>query len=422
MLGMVFFVTIYNCRVILICKCTHRKEQISNMVGFEQIYKEYENTNNVCSFYAKYDDSERTAERFLLMRSLDKPDLINIYNKYVGDEELRGRIKDVLFVVYQTDITINQLLDYINGKRKELIKSRERELQGLDILLRDFPIEECGIRNDKVDDIIKGFVRDKSIKTIDEMQERLNNVILPKIKQYSLWSYYNQTANDLIELALLSNNKVVPTLRKIHDIDFFILSNGKVVPYDLKITHISDDYFEKLSKGIIASNNRMGDDFSIGNNDSELKLIREEYKRIRRTHNIPSTAGLKKEELIDILVSLGDPDVLAVIEGFRNRRSEYVEETASDLKKLEWWNYKYQGERLFCNNNRLFVFLSYKYRFIDGRPLKGKISQLKNLITLLLNSLDTDSESIHTIHYYYDKEPSLVGNYVANAISILYVE
>ena len=178
------------------------------MANIDEIYREYENTNNVCAFYEKYDDSERTAERFLLMRSLDKPDLINIYEQYVGEKELKGRIKEVLFEVYNTDISIDQLLEYINGKRNELIRSRETELDGLDDLLRDFPIEECGIRNDKVDDIIKGFVRDKSVKTIEEMQDKLNNVILPKVKQYSLWSYYNQTG-DCEEISVNSLDRLL---------------------------------------------------------------------------------------------------------------------------------------------------------------------------------------------------------------------
>ena len=161
-------------------------EGVKDMSIIEQLYREYEDTKNVCDFYDQYNDEERTAERFLLMRSLDKPDLISIYNRYVGDEELRGRFKDVLFVVYNTNITIDQMLDYIDEKRDELISSRSEELEGLDELLRVFPIEECGVRNDKVDDIIKRFVRDKSVKTIDEMQNKLNNVILPKVKQYSL--------------------------------------------------------------------------------------------------------------------------------------------------------------------------------------------------------------------------------------------
>ena len=33
-----------------------------------------------------------------------------------------------------------------------------------------------------------------------------------------------------------------------------------------------------------------------------------------------------------------------------------IQEVSNDTTTLEWWNYKYQGERLFSNNNRFFVF------------------------------------------------------------------
>ena len=68
-----------------------------------------------------------------------------------------------------------------------------------------------------------------------------------------MWSYYNQTANDIIELFFLQHPAVLPTLRKIHDIDFFIKIDGRIIPFDLKFTHISDSYFDLASQGIIAS-------------------------------------------------------------------------------------------------------------------------------------------------------------------------
>lgn len=56
--------------------------------------------------------------------------------------------------------------------------------------------------------------------------------------------------NDIIELFFLQHPSVLPTLRKIHDIDFFIKLNGRIVPFDLKFTHISDSYFDLASQGI----------------------------------------------------------------------------------------------------------------------------------------------------------------------------
>lgn len=100
--------------------------------------------------------------------------------------------------------------------------------------------------------------------------------------------------------------------------------------------------------------------------------------------------------------------------------SEYVPNTPEELRTLEWWNYKYQGERLFCNNNRLFVFLAYKNKFVDGRELKGRITEITAKITSLLDSVSENS--LHEIHYYYDKEASLTGNYSALSLSTIYSE
>lgn len=104
----------------------------------------------------------------------------------------------------------------------------------------------------------------------------------------------------------------------------------------------------------------------------------------------------------------------------KQQHVRYVPSTDEQLHALEWWNYKYQGERLFCNNNRLFVFLAYKNKFIDGRELKGKINEIGSRINELLNDLSADR--LHTIKYFYDKEASLEGKYTAKSVSTIYSE
>ena len=99
------------------------------MPTFETIYKEYENTNNVCQFYDKYNDNN-VSTRFLLIRSLDKSHLIDIINEY-SEEEPTGKSKELMYKAYCSSVTIQNLLDYIESKRPELISERETELEGL---------------------------------------------------------------------------------------------------------------------------------------------------------------------------------------------------------------------------------------------------------------------------------------------------
>lgn len=395
------------------------------MITFDELYTGFENTNNVCKFYDTYNKNQ-ISTRFLLIRSLDKDNLKDIITKY-SDNEPNGNIKNLTRQAYETNVTIDQLLKYIEEKRTGLINAREEELEGLSDVLSQIPIVNCGIRNDKIDDIVKNFVRNKSIKSYELLIKELDSTLLQRVRQYCLWSYYNQTSNDIIELFFLRHPKVIPTLRKIHDIDFFLKVGEKILPFDLKFTHISDQahkgYFDLVSQGITPSH-LPSDDFTVtAEKNSELNLIRKYYNTYKNAHKnlgLPAASTLSKYDLVTQITKIGDCSSQDFIKKIKQTREQYVPSTSDDLKILEWWNYKYQGERLFCNNNRLFVFVAYKNRFIDGRELKGKTKEIGEKITALLDSLDEDS--IHEIHYHYDKEAGLNDSYTALSLSTIYSE
>ncbi|MBQ2902746.1 MAG: hypothetical protein IJE49_13005 [Agathobacter sp.] len=392
---------------------------------FEQLYTKFENTNNVCDFYNTYSKNQ-ISTRFLLIRSLDKDNLKDIITMYSKNEPV-GHIKDLTKQAYETNVTIEQLLEYIEEKRSQLLVTRQKELEGLSDILSEIPVVNCGVRNDKVDDIVKSFVRNKSIKTYEKLIDELDSSLLQRVRQYCLWSYYNQTANDIIELFFLKHPKVIPTLRKIHDIDFFLKIDDKILPFDLKFTHISDQaregYFDLISQGIDASHPTFDDYIITKEKDSELNIIRSYYNAYKNSHKklgLTAASKLTKYDLVSYIAQIGDPVSQDFIVKIENTREKYVPNTSDELKVLEWWNYKYQGERLFCNNNRLFVFVAYKKRFIDGRELKGKTEEIGKKITELLDSLT--EESIHEVHYHYDKEDNLVGDYTALSLSTIYSE
>lgn len=394
------------------------------MPTFSALYNEFENTKNICKFCEDY-RNDNVAIRFLLVRSLDKENLKDIINEY-STENVEGNFRTLTEKAYNSSVTVENLISYITGKRQELIQQREAELEGLPEVLANFPIVNCGVRNDKVDDIVKAFVRNKTLKTMDALTSEIDNVMLPRIRQYSLWSYYNQTSNDIIELFFLRHAAVIPTLRKIHDIDFFLKIDDQIIPFDLKFTHISDSYFDLASQGIIRNaDTTVRDDFYIDTNSetSEIKKIKLFYSNFKRQHRhliLPNYAGLDKNDLCDLLISTNDVDAVRFVEKMKLDHSRYVPATTDDLYPLEWWNYKYQGERLFCNNNRLFVFIAFKEKFVDGRELKGKTAEIGAKITELLDNLT--EASIHTVNYHYDKEASLIGNYSALSLSTIYSE
>lgn len=196
------------------------------MTTFETLFNEYANTKNgdVYAFCRKYKQNS-IATRFLLIRTFDSDNLKQLLKKHRISFS-SGREKELMKIAYHSSITINDLLCYIESKRPQLIKKREEEVEGLQDVLHKIPIVNCGVRNDNVDTIVQEFTRDKSLKTYEALVESLNSNTLSRVKQYCLWSYYNQTSNDIIELFFLKHP-----------------NDDEIIPFDLKITYISDDFF-----------------------------------------------------------------------------------------------------------------------------------------------------------------------------------
>lgn len=384
------------------------------MTAFKALYDEFERTHDIAGFTEKY-RTDHCGIRFLLLRSLDNPNLIEIMQQK-GQPCTGGKFVQLLEQAYNSSISVDEALEYIESKRDEIDATRNKAEEGLQNIIENYGKVNCGLRNDKVDDIVKALVRDKSIKSIDALKDRIRNEITPRIQNYILWSFYNQTTNDLIEHYFIKHKKVIPTLRKIHDIDFFLKTGDAIIPFDLKITHIAEDFFDLYAKGLLENG---GTDSFVVNagGTSEIEAIKEFYKSRKKQFALPNYSDLSKKELLELLQNTGDPKAKEFVESMYRQRSASVSRIASELKKLEWWNFKYQGERLFSNNNRLFIFLAYINAFEDARPIKGKLEKIRSAVNQLLDS--AAPESINTLHYHYDKEASLVGDYTVKSLSVL---
>ena len=380
---------------------------------FDQIYKDFENTVDTNKFYFKY-STDRVSTRFLLIRSLDKSDLEALYLSKTGSKMPSGAKGAQPFkYLYNSAITINELISYIENKRSEILQIRQQENEGLIDLIANFDIVNCGIETDKVDDIVKRMVRDKSIKTKDQFEDKLNTILLPKTANYVRWSFYNQITNDVIEEILLHNRKIIPTLRKIHDIDFFVRIGDEVIPFDLKITHISSDFFDLYRKGLIESDGP--DNYVLGDNLKEIEVVKQFFKENKARLDLPNYGGKNIDELLEILRNKCDVLANRFIDEMYHDRETAVYSIEEEIKKLEWWNYKYQGPRLFKNNNRFFIFLAYTNVFEDGRALKGNIEEIQRKIDQILENISL--ETLHTVRYKYEKQADINGDYETQVIS-----
>lgn len=378
------------------------------MTNFNTLNDMFETKKDFYKMFEMYNDD---ATRYALLRSLDN----NNIKKFLKDRIDTSNTRKLLENAYNSDVTIDEIVKYIMSQKDVILAERKLNEDILISIVEDMDIVNCGIRNDQVDDIIKPFVRNKVFSSIDEMTDELDDKLLPRIRNYIYWSYFNQLSNDLIENSFYSHPSIIPTLRKIHDIDFFIKIDNKIIPFDLKITHISDEFFNKYSEGL--DDSETSDSFKSLNNDNEIKVIKDIYKNAKNEFDLPNYGGLSKLELIEILKSQDNEFINNEISLIYENREKMIDEISDDIRPLEWWNYKFQGERLFSNNNRFFVFLAHKKDFRDGKDLKKDISDIRESITKKLDNISLSD--LHEIKYIYEKDVKFNGDYTVNCISIL---
>lgn len=357
---------------------------------------------------------EKIFSRYILIRSLGEEHICEILNNN-NIKPLSKRKDDLFEQLFNTKIGNQEIISYIKDKYPQIRRQRHEEEAHLPEIIKNFGVVSCGIRNDNLNEESKKLVRNKSIASMEELNSAIDDLLQNKVKGYLLWEYYNQATNDLIEHLFNDNENVIPTLRKIKYVDFMIEINGEIVPFDLKITHISDDYFNCLSSGLTPDGNH--DSYHVGSSVSEFQQIKDYYRSIKRTYNLPNYGDLKKSEIIEVLKSKHISAIDEKLNEFYLKRLDMVNSLEQNKKSIEWWNYKFQGERLFKNNNRFYIFLVYDDSFDDARPLKGKIELIADKVKTELNKLKNGEYNI--IKYYYDKEQSKSGAYEIISTSVL---
>lgn len=275
-------------------------------MSFDTLYKEFSETKNgdLCKFCNKYKDNS-VATHFLLVRTFGTKNIESILNKHGIPFEIYDE-KKMMKLLYDSKIGIKDLLEYIEAKRTDLIEERIEELEGLQKLIKEIPIVDCGIRDDNINALVKSFTRNKELKTIDSVNDFLYDQVVLRFSQYCLWSFYNQTTNDIIEIFLLQHPKVIPPPRKITNIDFFLQIRDEIVPFDQKITHVSDNYFELASQWLIEQQNG-SDNFQNSYSKKEFQRIKEYYKAYKKAHKelqLPNIGDLPTKNQISLIMLL----------------------------------------------------------------------------------------------------------------------
>ena len=132
------------------------------MTEFKTLNDMFENQKDFYSMFSTYGDD---ATRYALLRSLDN----NNIKEFLGSRIDTSVTKDLLKNAYNSNVTIDEVVDYIMSKKEDILKERKLNEDLLISIVEDMDVVNCGIRNDQVDDIIKPFVRNKDFTNLDEM-------------------------------------------------------------------------------------------------------------------------------------------------------------------------------------------------------------------------------------------------------------
>lgn len=183
---------------------------------------------------------------FLKVRSLAKDNLKDICLKKGLIERNRNidiwKLRELVFNNSDND----EMNNFILNHKDELtvIENKEELISGV----KEVEAHTPSVFMDTFDTVLKRVVRDKSIQRLSALKERIKNDILPKLESYVEWSWFNQNTNDLIEGIFNNHQKIIPTLRKVKGVDFFVKMDISEYPVDFKMTFLPREFIAKHSR------------------------------------------------------------------------------------------------------------------------------------------------------------------------------
>ena len=138
---------------------------------YTTMHKEFESNKDLIEFSRKY---ERSIDRFLMIRSMNKKYILDFYKENKKEVEYSKEF-DLMNALFNSDFETSIIEKFILEQRNKLVLEREKEAEGLNELLSQIPIHSAGIRDDKVDSLLKSFVRNKNIKEFQILENELDN-------------------------------------------------------------------------------------------------------------------------------------------------------------------------------------------------------------------------------------------------------
>ena len=315
--------------------------------------------------------AEHNGRRFLKLLSLSRKEYMESLADSL-DLKIEGgtKVDKLLQELFSSDVKEAQLNSFIrdtfNTQRKVRVSEEDRlysELYKLKIF------DWGGFHQNNVEKtIIDNYV--KRIKSYEELLDKIENEINPKIKGYVTCSWYNHWTSILIEDMFKEHPNVLPTIGLIKKIDFF----WNNVPYDLKVTHFPDQFMneERKRKGL----------------PSELSKLKQFAKENDIYFDSSFPNGDLFAELLAKIEESTSPIAREFLAQFYSEREEIIRENIEKPSVLMQWFYEYQGVRRFDSANRLFLVLVDLKKLEDSWKLKRNKDFLKSKIKEFLGSIE----------------------------------
>ena len=333
-------------------------------------------------------DFSRTAEGllWLKLRSIDRKDLLAEFCTSVGFQPT-GRISAESI---WHDLAADATLD--NSLGKFILRCQKRENTTIDEALETirsnlYSMTQFhwggGFRNSLDKAIVSRYVKTETIIPFERLEGICDGELREMSRGYLLNSWYNYWSSVLIENLFKRNSGVLPALGKIKNVDFFVDD----FPFDLKVTHIPNEYAALLRKRIGV--------------EEPMKLL----KAYARRHGIVTFTDAAPEqlryEIVERMKDSKDNEAQAILGMIDVGWDKTVNCMMAGKEELIRWLYENQGDMRFGVENRVFLVLIDMSNPDDSWKLKRNVDLISPLISQWVSSFKKGKANEYLVEFSY---------------------
>jgi len=312
---------------------------------------------------------------FLKMRSVSRKALLEDLSKRAKIDlpKISGRGDKLFEFLFCKNISINILDEFIKNVFEQERKIRITNEDYLYSQLYKLRVFDWGgfYQNAVEQTIVNNYI--KKIQNYDELCNKIEDDINPRLKGYILCSWYNHWTSILIEDMFKDHPDILPAVGLIKKVDFF----WKNFPFDLKVTYFPDEFMKLKRK------------------EKGLRPELAELKTYAKNNDIYFDKQASHNEIFSELYTRISEDTSQKSRNFFNEfveiRKKIIQETIHDPISLTKWFYENQGVRRFDAANRFFIVL------IDINNLEEswKLKRNKNLLKEHIDNYFNNNKSIN---------------------------